>query len=178
LVTPPSPRSQSSDSGRYRRRRRRSSGSRRAGSSSSVRIDKDEGGEHDEGAVEEDADTDVTLASSIEDDLEGKIGSHPLDEPILSTTDEPLIRQGHQLATPASSVGSLEADMPFFNAKAKSKGGVISLLSTRSNYEDMTMTPSNAHSLSGARTSNVHTAAGVVLLSIAAAAVFWKVKPE
>ena len=82
LVTPPSPRSQSSDSGRYRRRRRRSSGSRgmgRAGSSSPIRPDKDEGEEHD-GAVEDDADADATLASSIDDDLEGKTDSHSLGE--------------------------------------------------------------------------------------------------
>lgn len=210
LVTPPSPRSQSSDSGRFRRRRRRSSGSRgngRAASSSPLRHVKNEGEEHEDGAVEEDADTDATLAESTEDDLEGKAGLHPLGETIPSTTEEPtlIILHGNQLATPASSVGSLEADITSLNAK-KSKGGVIALLPTRSNSEDMAsltllfatlrrallilvscvtyITPgfsleqsSSNHSLAPPAIS-VQTAAGVVLLSIAAAAVFWKVKPE
>lgn len=204
LVTPPSPRSQSSDSGRYRRRRRRSSASRgngRAGSSSPIRH-KDEGEEHD-GIVEEDADTDATLASSIEDDLEGKIGSHLLGEEVTSSTmDGPVIRHGNQLATPASSVGSLEVDIPLLNANSKSKGGVISLLSTCSSSEVMasqtllfdtirrallilvscvtfiTTCGTIEQTTSDRTTINVQTAAGVVLLSIAAAAVLWKVKPE
>lgn len=206
LVTPPSPRSQSSDSGRYRRRRRRSSGSRgsgRAGSSSPVRLGKGADEENDDQGVEE---YDAALALSTEDDLEGKEGSHRLGE-VSSTLEEStsrsvVILHGHQLATPASSVGSLEGDITSLTAK-KSKGGVIAL-STRSNCEDMAsltfplfdtlrralliVISCVAHVVSGGQTSsghsiaaptiNVQTAAGVVLLSIAAAAVFWKVKPE
>jgi hypothetical protein len=70
--------------------------------------------EHDDGAVEEDTDTDATLITA-EDDLEGKPRSHPLGEAIQSTTEDAasnsiVILHGTQLATPASSIGSLEAD--------------------------------------------------------------------
>ena len=212
LVTPPSPRSLSSESGRYRRRRRRSSGSRGEGSamsSSPILLHKHEGEEHDDGAVEEDADTDTTLASLGEDDLEGKAGSHSLCEARPPATDGPASRSilhGAQLATPASSVGSLEGD----TSQTRSKGGVTTLVSTRSNSEDMasltllfdtlrrallilvscvpfittgdpieqTSTTSSSTHPFDAPSINVQTAVGVVLLSIAAAAVFWKVKPE
>ena len=210
LVTPPSPRSRSSESGRFRRRRRRSSGSRgegRAMSSSPILLHKHEGEEHDDGVAEDDADTDTTLASLGEDDLEGKAGSHSLDEPKPSATEGPASRSilhGAQLATPASSVGSLEGDV---TSQIRSKGGVIALVSTRSNSEDMASLTllfdtlrrallilvscvpfiatgdrikqtSTTSSSNHPPLINVQTAAGVVLLSIAAAAVFWKVKPE
>jgi len=76
---------------------------------------------HDDGAIE-DADTDATLASSIEDDLESKPRSHSLG--VSSTTEEPPSRSilhGAQLATPASSVGSPEADI----ISQTKKGGVM-----------------------------------------------------
>ena len=96
-------------------------------SSPTCRLDRDEGEGHDDEAIE-DADTDATLASSIEDVLESKPRSHSLG--ISSTTEEPpsrSISHGAQLATPASSVGSPEADII---SQTKLKGGVIALVST------------------------------------------------
>jgi hypothetical protein len=80
-------------------------------SSPTCRLGRDEGEGRDDGAIE-DADMDATLASSIEADLESKPRSHSMG--ISSTTEEPPFRSilhGTQLATPASSVGSPEADI-------------------------------------------------------------------
>jgi hypothetical protein len=96
-------------------------------SSPTSRLDRDEGEGHDDGAIE-DANTDATLASSIEDDLESKPRSHSLG--ISSTTEEPPSRSilhGAQFATPASSVGSPEADII---PQTKLKGAAIALVST------------------------------------------------
>ena len=222
LVTPPSPRSQSSDSERYRRRRRRSSGSRsgrfRARSLSGERV-RIEGGDYDADEVaEEGAEMDVTLASSTEDHLESKARILAFTESTAthgSTSGPTMLRARTQLATPASSVGSLEADVNPLNAKMRSKGGEMSMSSTHSNFEDMASLTflffdslrrallilvyfvpritfgsvdeqnacgADSSPLEGSRyvapTVNMQTAVGVVLLSVAAAAVFWKVKPE
>jgi len=217
LVTPPSPRSQSSDSGRYRRRRRRSSGSRsfrvRSLSGERVRID---GVDYDADEVaEEGAEMDVTLASSTEDHLESKARIIAFTESTAthgSASGPTTLQAGTQLATPASSVGSLEADVNPSNVKMRSTGGEMSMSSTHRDFEDMAsftflffdslrralliLVPRITFGCVGEQNScgpdpsplegspyvtptvNVQTAVGVVLLSVAAAAVFWKVKPE
>ena len=218
LVTPPSPRSQSSDSGRYRRRRRRSSGSRASGvriRSSSREWPTNKSGEQDSEEVldDEDADTDATLASSMEEDLENKTLANSYGEVTPEgTSGTSLLQPSGQLATPASSVDSLDVDVNSSGARSLLKGGTISSL-THPNFEAMAsltfidtirqtlliliscvacivfgapIIKQNSDASSSpigssphtAPTVDLQTAAGVVLLSIAAAAVFWKVKPE
>ena len=194
LVTPPSPRSQSSDSGRYRRRRRRSSGSR--GRSSS-------GERAATGSVEgdDDPDTDATLASSVEDEIEAK----------LRLANGKILGSGHaaerSLATPepsvyklSSSLGSLYAD-PNSKVRSNSEDTASSKLFafirrlllicfaaiqhasigslSSSPLADSTTSANDADSYSVPPPNiNMQTAVGVLILSVAAAAVFWKVKPE
>ena len=217
LVTPPSPRSQSSDSGRYRRRRRRSSGSRagvRTRSSSEERPTNKSGEQDSEEVLDdEDADTDATLASSTEEDPENKTLANSYGEVTPEgTSGTSLLQPSGQLATPASSVGSLDADVNSSGARNLLKGSTISSL-THPNFEAMASLtfidtirqtllilisyvaylvfgapikqnsdPSSSSPLGSSPhtvpTVHLQTAAGVVLLSIAAAAVFWKVKPE
>jgi len=212
LVTPPSPRSQSSDSGRYRRRRRRSSGSRTSG----VRIRSSSRGrptsDPEEILDNEDADTDATLASSTENNLENKTPANSYGKVTSGgSSGTSLLQPSGQLATPASSVGSLDVDVNSSSVRSFLKEGVISSL-TQPNFEAMASLTfldtirqtlliliscvacivfgapikQNSDASSSPLGSSPHTvptvhfqtAAGVVLLSIAAAAVFWKVKPE
>jgi len=129
LVTPPSPRSQSSDSGRYRRRRRRSSGSRASGvkiRSSSRERPTNKCGDQDSEEIldDEDADTDATLASSTEDDLESKTPANSYGEVTSGgSSGTSLLQPSGQLATPASSVGSLDVDVNSSSARTLLKGG-------------------------------------------------------
>ncbi|CAA7269362.1 unnamed protein product [Cyclocybe aegerita] len=210
LVTPPSPRSQSSDSaGRYgrRRRSRKSSGSR-GRSSSRGRASSGSRGDLER---DEDADTDATLASSTEGDVE-KSASR------LSGT---IAAAARALATPEPSVYKLSSSIGSLDSSSQPQEKGKSVVTTRSNTEDTASLKSiferlwrevlmpllsslsallscvgidNAQNLSGLVSEerstgtvakhgshpqiNVQTAVGVVLLSVAAAAVFWKVKPE
>lgn len=168
LVTPPSPRSQSSDSGRYRRRRRRSSGSNRGRSPSRSRSGSRERGLNDDDAV---GDLDVESDAPPEETIVSKLGlfSSPNSPRKTATrttehgqaaartlvTPEPTL---YNLSTsPSSSPGSVDAERP---------------------VEDDTIATTEVVTHIHNSTINMHTALGVLVLSVAAAAVFWKVKPE
>jgi len=164
LVTPPSPRSQSSDSARYRRRRKRSSG--RARSTSRSRSGSRDG---------IDTDTDSTLAS--EEASDGTPSSRAYfsthvkvatdKELALDTTVIPDRPNGAalSLATPDSSVYKLSAPAkqhdPDESADDKSDAGAA------------VSAVADAH-----HPMSIQTAVGVLVLSVAAAAVFYRVKPE
>ncbi|KAJ3513924.1 hypothetical protein NMY22_g14900 [Coprinellus aureogranulatus] len=149
----PSPRSQSSDSGRYRRRRRRrSSGERRAGSD-----------------------------DESEDEREGRSGS-----PQSRKTEEVVeVERERTDSAPTSAASSLGV---VTGASIKEKGILTpdpsvyqaSGLSRVVNGEGEEVTADKAKPVSAHERNmiNLQTAAGVLLLSVAAAAVIWKVKPE
>jgi len=176
LVTPPSPRSQSSDSVRYRRRRRRSSGSRGRSRSPSADIE----------ALDGDVDTDTTLAS----DEVGTKSSRAYSPFFFNDTDDEagpgIIGHGAErtLATPApsldTSVGSLGSDAlssktpapPNPSEPAKSRLMASFLLLVEALRSLLLINSQERPAF------NMQAAVGVVLLSVAAAAVVWKVKPE
>ncbi|KAF9524321.1 hypothetical protein CPB83DRAFT_861384 [Crepidotus variabilis] len=183
LVTPPSPRSQSSDSGRYRRRRKRSPGMKSRGRSGSGERAGSESGDPED-VHDDDADTDATLASSTEDDIDAKARALAIATASAAVGSDAsstgiVIPIGTHLATPASSVGSLEPESRIKGSSIPSKRGSMSTSASEEDEHTEDLTHPDVPKSSGSIAApmiNTHAAVGVVLLSVAAAAVFWKVK--
>ncbi|KAF9530308.1 hypothetical protein CPB83DRAFT_851363 [Crepidotus variabilis] len=175
--------------GRYRRRKRKSPGMKARGRSGSSERAASESGDIEDAS--DDADTDATLASSTDDDIEAK------ERTLVITTsvgpDAPptndIIPLGMHLATPASPIVFLESELriessvimiPSMQSSTSTSG---SEQDQQAHPEDQLVDDKQIHMSaikSGGSTAtpmiNTHAAIGVVLLSVAAAAIFWKVK--
>jgi len=161
LVTPPSPRSLSSDSNRSRARRRRLSpgthlvnvvsGGARGRSRTRSRSNGSARCEGEEGDV--DTDTDMTLAS--EDSGTTKVSTGSFERGLSSRKDG----------------GELE------EFEMDSEGNAIGLRNRRS-LQSGSSTELKQRGDQNLHLINVQTAAGVLILSVAAAAVMWRVRPE
>lgn len=157
LATPPSPRSLSADSGRVRRRRSTSARGRSGSRKRSASKDTD--------------DTDATLA-------DGGASS-----PRAYSPDKHLgLRGARSLATPEpsvrekSSVGSLQSPTDAASS-VQSKGEVTRLDGYAVSYCYHVFCKVNSDG-QVQQPMNMQTAVGVLVLSVAAAAVIWRVKPE
>ncbi|KAJ2912943.1 hypothetical protein MD484_g7470, partial [Candolleomyces efflorescens] len=200
LVTPPSPRSQSSDSGRYRRRRRRAAQRQQQQQQLASHPHADE--EDDEDSQEESssrdasplrsrsasrdrstvaANTTTTTSVNLESTTGvasalalGGVTAGALGSPSVlgkGRVEAPVVIV-KQTETPESSVyygGAVD--------ESGSKGSRQSSVSEENGVvEGVGSTLSESESEKNS--INVQTALGVLLLSVAAAAVIWKVKPE
>ncbi|PPR06464.1 hypothetical protein CVT24_002606 [Panaeolus cyanescens] len=249
LVTPPSPRSQSSDSGRYRRRRRRRgqhggvtmnnasasgsgeerrdddgfsseedeeegdevysrrrSGKAKASSSGISHSERDGEREHERrGSSFSSAGGEVDKDGQGGDDLSGSmmsvqsagsaavaamVGAMPLGVGLPSALHSThvhggevkrvggaLIDPARALATPAPSDRTLEGSVGSLDDKGVCEDGEDK---REASQESKTTIPEGVAKSGpgGPDNLNVQTAVGVMLLSIAAAAVFWKIRPE
>ncbi|KAJ2935925.1 hypothetical protein H1R20_g1169, partial [Candolleomyces eurysporus] len=201
LVTPPSPRSQSSDSGRYRRRRRRAA--QRSQPQQHTDEDSQEEGESSsrepspsrsrsrsrspsrERGVSSGVEQRASVASALALGAmtAGALGSPSVlgkgrvpsrgDGVGLAGDQHPVVVK--QTATPESSV--------YYGGASGEKDSRQSSVSEETNGHANGTAVSGevgegAVSESEKNSINVQTALGVLLLSVAAAAVIWKVKPE
>ncbi|TEB31198.1 hypothetical protein FA13DRAFT_1569730, partial [Coprinellus micaceus] len=160
LVTPPSPRSQSSDSGRYRRRRRRNRDGRRESEGESSGSDEEERSPSPaarRGEAEVEAERSVT-------EVRGKEETSESTAPTSAASSLGNIIKEKGLPTPDASVykGAASSAADSETVVDADVGAPVSKVPT-------------AHERN---MINLQTAAGVLLLSVAAAAVIWKVKPE
>ncbi|KAF8881790.1 hypothetical protein BD779DRAFT_1473265 [Infundibulicybe gibba] len=179
LATPSSPRSLSADSGRHRARRRRSSGRARSASRS-------RSGSRDGGA---DTDTDATLASVDSGTTKVSTSSPRPSSPLGHTTQEDFKALGNgarSLATPEPSLRAVSSSLissPDIDTSPESE---LSKTELRSMDEGERVTnlaiasdqPPSPDYANLQHPINVQTAVGVLVLSVAAAAVLWRVKPE
>jgi hypothetical protein len=174
LVTPPSPRSLSSDSNRPRQRRRRSAASRgrsRSRSHSQPRTD----------ASDELTDSSTAVSLSGLQLKSSKVHSPHSDADDESDVDEDdrkesrsdLTLNGHAryLATPAPSVHTLSSSQ---STNEPSKGEMFELEQVRR----LLVFHQTLFTFLGQYPMTVSTAVGVLVLGVAAAAVMWRVKPE
>ncbi|KIM79867.1 hypothetical protein PILCRDRAFT_823052 [Piloderma croceum F 1598] len=174
LVTPPSPRSLSADSNRPRQRRKRTSSSRGRGRSTSIDVI-DRGAESESSTSSTHASLGRPYTPSLPDD------SSDVDSLRKDSTDSnPNSLQNskdagsvHQLETPESSIHRVPVtsvawtDSPVPDSLASS-------ISKGFGHENAAQRPPPFD----ARMTTLSTAVGVVILSVAAAAVIWRVKPE
>lgn len=171
LVTPPSPRSLSADSNRPRQRRKRSSSSRARGRSASR-------GEVDRGVESECSTTSLgrPYTPSLPDDSsDADVDADSLRKDSTDSNPNSLKDADggvHQLETPESSVHRAPmTSLPWTNSP------VTDSLASSIVKGDVNEDPVISSSPFSDPTT-VSTAFGVVILSVAAAAVIWRVKPE
>ncbi|TEB19569.1 hypothetical protein FA13DRAFT_1758105 [Coprinellus micaceus] len=162
LVTPPSPRSQSSDSGRYRRRRRRNREGRRESEEESSGSEEEERSPSPAaGRGEVEAERSVTEVRGKEETSEstaptsaasslGVVTGNIIKEKGLPTPDASVYKGAASSAADSETVVDADVGAPVSKVPTAHERNMI----------------------------NLQTAAGVLLLSVAAAAVIWKVKPE
>lgn len=169
LVTPPSPRSQSSDSGRYRRRRRRrSSGGRESGNDSTDEEEQARSRSPSRRAV-----GGVSAVEPTEAESESRTDSAPTSaaSSLGVVTGNSIKEKG--ILTPEASVYR-----PSALSAADSETVVEDEHSAGAAGQTGPSAKGQATSAHERNMINLQTAAGVLLLSVAAAAVIWKVKPE
>jgi hypothetical protein len=165
LVTPPSPRSLSADSNRPRQRRKRSHSGRGRGRSQSREVNGCAEGEHN---ITSDhlSMPSRSYSPSIPDDSSD---SDSLRKNSTNSNPSSQDAETHYLETPESSVLRAPVASPtycsspdalFDPSHSKENGNIIKPL-----YSD-------------AHITHVSAAVGVLVLSVAAAAVLWRVKPE
>jgi len=204
LVTPPSPRSPSSNSPRYRRRRKRAtsrSPTGERGRSMSLLSDDD--------GTDPDADTDATLANSDEASSSSRAYSPELmrDFEILKEKNF-LTTDGTKAIAAIAAAGLTAAAATGINMQVQNGARTLatpehlvqddsnpaaddddcdreqpsSSTSSSTSHPKNFVSPqqqySSAATASAGPSLNFHAAVGVLVLSVAAAAVFWKVKPE
>jgi len=189
LVTPPSPRSLSADSNRPRQRKKRSNSRRARGRSTSRGGEGVETEVIDRGAESESSTTSSTHPPSLgrpytpslpDDSSEAEPDAEHLRK--NSTDSDPSINSMdagsvHQLETPESSVHRAPVTSCSPSAISWSDSPVADSLASSIAKGDA---GENAvkHPPYDAHMTTVSTAIGVVILSVAAAAVIWRVKPE
>ncbi|KAF6745828.1 hypothetical protein DFP72DRAFT_1153491 [Ephemerocybe angulata] len=167
LVTPPSPRSQSSDSGRYRRRVRRRNNAAAAKKEESASASEGESGDTDEEGAERSAGG-ASLATSASSSFGVSTGASALANATADTAED--LKEKVMLATPEASV--------YQDKLTTLSKGVVendAEVVKEESHEDV-----SGKAVSDRERNMIHvqTAVGVLLLSVAAAAVIWKVKPE
>ncbi|KAF9463266.1 hypothetical protein BDZ94DRAFT_1259519 [Collybia nuda] len=167
LVTPPSPRSLSSDSNRPRRRRSRSGGSRRGRSGQRSRS-----GSGSRDGV--DTDTDATLASEEMGPSPSKIvalsfsSGHSAEADDEGEEEDTVL--GVRPKTQPTEVGAETLATPDSSVYKLSQSGVQTA--------DQNPPVKGVTSRADLHAIHMQTAIGVLVLSVAAAAVIWRVKPE
>ncbi|KAF6746576.1 hypothetical protein DFP72DRAFT_1152264 [Ephemerocybe angulata] len=168
LVTPPSPRSQSSDSGRYRRRVRRRNNAAAAKKEESASASGGESGDTDEEEGAERSVGSTSLATSASSSFGVSTGASALANATADTAED--LKEKVMLATPEASV--------YQDKLTTLSKGVVendAEVVKEESHEDV-----SGKAVSDRERNMIHvqTAVGVLLLSVAAAAVIWKVKPE
>ncbi|KAF6743335.1 hypothetical protein DFP72DRAFT_1100492 [Ephemerocybe angulata] len=167
LVTPPSPRSQSSDSGRYRRRVRRRNNAAAAKKEESASASGGESGDTDEEGAERSVGS-TSLATSASSSFGVSTGASALANATADTAED--LKEKVMLATPEASV--------YQDKLTTLSKGVVENDAEVVKEESPEGVSEKAVSDRERNMIHVQTAVGVLLLSVAAAAVIWKVKPE